>query len=283
MQRTSTTHRTLRFAVAVFPSTSTFVNRAATSLAPTARNQPSTLALPHHPSKLLRRVALSCGSSPNASSTDANSPMSTRPATFKIPRPASEANLVGEVLNVIWKHADFYSDEYTFLRSGDPATKGQLGIYAATWYISEVANGGHQQFFKNSAGMVWQQALAGFTMPGARKHKAILQQAHHNQRQPDSVRGGGSPAVAIQGELRIPGREQHASECRRRRSAEKPAGRANHRVGNASEVRVWSEGRVDCGWGTWDQTATNKRMNPSWNRPTSWLAACGIVNSRPRC
>ena len=103
--------------------------------------------------------------------------MSPPPSTFKIPRPASEANLVGDVLDVIWEHADFYSDESTFLRSVEPATKGQLGIYAATWYISEVNNGGHHQFFYNSTGMVWQQALDGFTMLGANKHKEILQQA----------------------------------------------------------------------------------------------------------
>jgi len=103
--------------------------------------------------------------------------MSTPPSTFKIPRPASDDNLVGDVLDLIWEHADFYSDESTFLQSVEPATKGQLGIYAATWYISEVNNGGHHQFFYNSTGMVWQHALDGFTLLGAEKHKAILQQA----------------------------------------------------------------------------------------------------------
>jgi Domain of unknown function (DUF4375) len=103
--------------------------------------------------------------------------MSPMPSTFKIPRPSSEASLVGDVLQVIWKHADVYSDESTFLRSVEPATRGQLGIYAVTWYISEVANGGHHQFFGNSTGMVWQQALDGFTMLGAHKYKEILQQA----------------------------------------------------------------------------------------------------------
>jgi len=103
--------------------------------------------------------------------------MSTPTSTFKIPRPASDDNLVGDVLDLIWEHADFYSDESTFLQSVEPATKGQLGIYAATWYISEVNNGGHHQFFYNSTGMVWQHALDGFTLLGAEKHKAILQQA----------------------------------------------------------------------------------------------------------
>ncbi len=103
--------------------------------------------------------------------------MAASPSTFKIPRPASDDNLAFDVLDVIWQQADFYSDETTFHRSVKPATKGQLGIYAATWYISEVNNGGHHQFFYNSTGMVWQQALDGFTMLEAEKHKAILQQA----------------------------------------------------------------------------------------------------------
>lgn len=115
--------------------------------------------------------------SPAASETEQNDPMPDRPATFKIARPSSSDKLAFAILDVIWENADFYSDEATFLRSVEPATKGQLGIYAATWYISEVNNGGHHQFFYNSTGMVWQQALDGFTMLGAEQHGAILQQA----------------------------------------------------------------------------------------------------------
>ena len=114
---------------------------------------------------------------PTSSNAESRSPMPDHPATFKIARPASDDNLAFDILDVIWEKADFYSDEPTYLRSVEPATKGQLGIYAATWYIFEVNNGGHHQFFFNSTGMVWQQALEGFTLLGAEKHKAILEQA----------------------------------------------------------------------------------------------------------
>jgi hypothetical protein len=134
----------------------------------------------NNPAFVLMTVMCLAGCDPNppaASDTESSSPMPANPATFKIARPASNDNLAFDVLDVIWENADFYSDEPAFIRSVDPATKGQLGIYAATWYISEVNNGGHHQFFYNSTGMVWQQALDGFTLLGAEKHKAILQQA----------------------------------------------------------------------------------------------------------
>lgn len=118
-----------------------------------------------------------CGQTPTASNTDSKNQLSAPPSTFKIPRPASDVGLAFDVIDVIWDHGDFYSSEAAFLRSVAPATKGQLGIYAATWYISEVNNGGHYQYFFNGSGMAWQQALDGFAMLGAEEHRAVLQQA----------------------------------------------------------------------------------------------------------
>ncbi len=56
---------------------------------------------------------------------------------------------------------DFYHDQTTYESSVSGATKGQRAIFACRWYVYEVENGGHHQFFWNSTGMVWEDALNG--------------------------------------------------------------------------------------------------------------------------
>jgi len=103
--------------------------------------------------------------------------MQTAPTSFKIPRPAADDSLAWDVIEVMSEHGDFYQDEDTYKRSIQSATKGQLAVYACTWYLSEVNNGGHDQFFSNSTGMVWDDALAGFQLLAATQHRQILAKA----------------------------------------------------------------------------------------------------------
>jgi hypothetical protein len=44
-------------------------------------------------------------------------------------------------------------------------------------YIDEVGNGGHEQFFTNSSGLHWQEALDGLQRFGLHNHRAILVRA----------------------------------------------------------------------------------------------------------
>ena len=99
------------------------------------------------------------------------------PTTYKIVRPSNEDNIEWDVIDFMWDHVSFYEDEANYQRTIQPASKGQLAIYACTWYMHEVNNGGHDQFFYNSTGMVWKDALEGFTLLGAKKHNAILSKA----------------------------------------------------------------------------------------------------------
>ena len=50
----------------------------------------------------------------------------------------------------------------------------QRRLYAVWWYQAQVRNGGHQTFYGNSYGMLWQDALAGLTVIGAHHTKEIL-------------------------------------------------------------------------------------------------------------
>ena len=117
------------------------------------------------------------GCTPHADQPSPDDKMQTSPDSFKIKRPASDNGLAWDVIEIMWEHGDFYEDDETYRRSVQPATRGQLAVYACTWYLSEVNNGGHDQFFSNSTGMVWEDALTGFQLLGATEHRQILTEA----------------------------------------------------------------------------------------------------------
>lgn len=62
----------------------------------------------------------------------------------------------------------------------------QRNVFAVMWYIAEVENGGHDQFFLNSTGMVWRDALAGLKAIGNEDAVKILEEA--------AERMGGNPS-----------------------------------------------------------------------------------------
>lgn len=100
--------------------------------------------------------------------------METAPASFKILRPASDNGLAWDVIAIMWDHVEHTEDEDAYKTSILPATKGQLAIYACTWYLSEVNNGGHFQFFSNPTGIVLEDAQKGFQMLKATGHLNII-------------------------------------------------------------------------------------------------------------
>jgi len=50
----------------------------------------------------------------------------------------------------------------------------QRRLYAVWWYEAEVNNGGHHQFYSNSYGMFWRDAVDGLEAIGAHSAKQIL-------------------------------------------------------------------------------------------------------------
>ncbi len=51
---------------------------------------------------------------------------------------------------------------------------GQRRLYAVWWYEAQVRNDGHQIFYSNSYGMLWQDAVDGLDAIGAHSTKQIL-------------------------------------------------------------------------------------------------------------
>ena len=59
---------------------------------------------------------------------------------------------------------NIYGSYDDYLESGKPFTLEQRYLNAISWYFAEVNNGGHHQFFYNSTGIVWEDALAGLRL-----------------------------------------------------------------------------------------------------------------------
>lgn len=82
-----------------------------------------------------------------------------------------------DVLSIIDAEGDIYGTEGAYRESISGASPGQIAIFAVTWYMSEVNNGGHYQFFSNSTGIVWEDALAGLELIGDEERASILKES----------------------------------------------------------------------------------------------------------
>ena len=66
-----------------------------------------------------------------------------------------------DILDPIYWTIDIYSSYEEYLNSAGDFTLEQRYLNAISWYFMEVNNGGHFQFFDNSTGIVWEDALNG--------------------------------------------------------------------------------------------------------------------------
>jgi len=96
---------------------------------------------------------------------------------YRIERPSTDVDLAWLVIEPMWKAVDIYQDESTLEQTLAGATPGQRAVHACSWYRSEVNNGGHDQFFFNSTGILWEEALRGFRLIGANEYAQVLESA----------------------------------------------------------------------------------------------------------
>jgi hypothetical protein len=91
------------------------------------------------------------------------------------------------IIEPVWWNANIYEGEQKYNESLSPFSREQRYVFAVIWYIDEVNNGGHDQFYSNSTGIVWKDALAGFREFGMDEAVAILQES--------AARMGGDPSL----------------------------------------------------------------------------------------
>ena len=76
-----------------------------------------------------------------------------------------------------WDNVNVFEGLETYNKDTELLTDAQRKFIALQWYDSEVCNGGHDQFFRNSSGIVWKDALEGMKMIGDEKGADNLQKA----------------------------------------------------------------------------------------------------------
>jgi len=96
---------------------------------------------------------------------------------YRISKPDAKPAVAFTVAAALDDHIQFHEGETVLRETMRPATPGQRAVYSCYWYEYEVCNGGHRQFFDNSTGILWDEAIAGFALVGAPKHGAILKAA----------------------------------------------------------------------------------------------------------
>lgn len=109
--------------------------------------------------------------------------MNKRAATsYLVQRPRGRKRLddvefIRHVVAAMWPRVDIYRGA-TELKAGlAKATAGQVAVYATRFADSEICNGGFHQFFGNSTGILYREAVAGFERIGATPYGALLERA----------------------------------------------------------------------------------------------------------
>ncbi|MDP3739074.1 MAG: DMP19 family protein [Hyphomonadaceae bacterium] len=92
-----------------------------------------------------------------------------------------------EVIDPVWWSGNIYDGPTAYEESLQSFSIPQRLLFAMCWYEAEVSNGGHDQFYFNSTGVVWRDAMAGFDAAGIPEVAAIIGES--------SRRMGGDPPL----------------------------------------------------------------------------------------
>ena len=82
-----------------------------------------------------------------------------------------------EIIDPVWWTGNIYDGAAAYKASLRGFSQNQIRIFALCWYTAEVSNGGHHQFFSNSTGIVWPEALSALEAIGSHDGAAILREA----------------------------------------------------------------------------------------------------------
>jgi hypothetical protein len=91
------------------------------------------------------------------------------------------------VIHPVWWSANIYDGPEQYELSLTQFSQSQRLVFALFWYRSEVNNGGHHQFYSNSTGIVWKDALEAFQVLEEPEFVRILAES--------AARLGGSPSL----------------------------------------------------------------------------------------
>ncbi len=81
------------------------------------------------------------------------------------------------LIEPLWERVDIYDSWARYEATLQPFSVSQRHLFAIHWYRSEVSNGGHEQFFSNSTGIVCEHAVAALEAVGLLEGADILRAA----------------------------------------------------------------------------------------------------------
>jgi hypothetical protein len=90
------------------------------------------------------------------------------------------------IIEPVWLSVSIYDGEEKYINDLKKFSKPQKYVFAMFWYMCEVSNGGHHQFYYNSTGIVWEDALEGFGEAGFFELQEIVKES--------AKRLGGNPS-----------------------------------------------------------------------------------------
>lgn len=81
------------------------------------------------------------------------------------------------IIQPVWYSVNIYEGYEKYQEDLKSITVEQKHIFACFLYEAEVNNGGHFQFFCNSAGMVWKDAIEGYNAIGLKEYADIIEES----------------------------------------------------------------------------------------------------------
>lgn len=78
------------------------------------------------------------------------------------------------VVEPLYWSVDIYNGPAEYERTLAQFSRAQRQLFAIHWYRCEVNNGGHDQFYFNSTGIVWRDALEGLRAAGLHAFAEVL-------------------------------------------------------------------------------------------------------------
>ncbi|MGA1979695.1 MAG: DMP19 family protein [Sedimentisphaerales bacterium] len=98
------------------------------------------------------------------------------------------------IIEPVWESVYMCEGEDEYINELKKFSKPQKYAFAMFWYMCEVDNGGHEQFYYNSAGIAWEDAIEGFGEAGLLEVQKILKES--------AKRLGGNPSKDRQERIR---------------------------------------------------------------------------------
>ncbi len=89
----------------------------------------------------------------------------------------SAGEIFWRLIDPIWDEVSFYETWDILQRDFAKITEKQKNLYAAYWADYEICNGGFEQFFSNSTGMLGPEAVVGYRAIGMIDSAELVQEA----------------------------------------------------------------------------------------------------------